>query len=424
MKTTKKFYRANRILNIIAVTAICFFGSNLTSAEKTDNPKGSLPELKDGETVTKKEFRQAKMFTSGVKQVDTGRLQATYIVGKTYVNNLKVAVNSKGSYTDWGVTTDMKFNYGAEFLFSRKIESNDGKLLTAVLFIERATAITVFSKLQSMNIELPGVFQLLLEGGGVAVGATPGWTVVSTSVANEALNSDYMKSYADKLLADESAKVRKFIDGLQGKKARVVFENGIGVVEITPIGCSLNSDEQSFIESICLCSDITMMDKLDCKPGDKWEVDGQNFFPLFDPSIKAKVGGTVSIVRKENVESSKNGTEALLEMAGGAFKLNDTYVSGDGYKMKKVGTWAPTGKLIFNFEKGIVTEAVLEGDIDLTKESMDHVFFQMRDSVKPQYQVKYSAWIEEGELKATPCPKRTVKSSSTLDSMIKRVSPK
>jgi len=401
------------VIGTVVVTIMC-------TKTVVDKRGGTLPtELKDGQTITKGRIKDGGISTPQTKEVDTGRLQATYTVGKTYVNLLKTTLTSKGSHKDWGAQTDMTFNYVGEFQFSRHVVANDGRKMTVELRVDRSRTLQVSTKVEGIHIELGGVFQTLLEVGLTRLGAPPGSVEVAKDTLNWILDTDPPKKFWSSVISDKYAKVLADIKGLEGKKARIEFENGTGVLSITPIGCSLSKDEYVLLDGLSFISDVTMMEKIDCHPGATWMVNAQDCFPMLDPSLKATTSGSVTIRRGEDLGQADD-KEALLQIAGGVFQLNDIY-QDESNKVKRAGSWAPKGDLVFNFRQGIVTEARLSGAADLVQQSLDHVIFQMTHVQRPEYEITYAGWILDGD-KPNETPRTTRKlKEGTLDAL-KRLS--
>lgn len=387
--------------------------------DKVKNPPPpKLETLNSGETRTSDEIKGKNLSVNvPSREVDSARIQGAYIPGKTYINLLKGSMTSRGSYKDWGVATVSTFNYGLEYQISRYIVANNGKELEAIIQVDRAQTISVFTKIEDMRLELGGRFQSLLELGGTYFGLTPGWSEISKQVGTQILNNDFTKDYFNKLVSDQNAKLFSYVDSLRGKKARVVFENGKGMKTLTPIDCTLSQEEQLFFSNISIFADIFMMEKLECKPGDRWEIRGEDLVPIIDPSLRGKCGGSVSIVRGKDIDGV-SGKEALLEIQGGTLTMSDY----DKDKNQSLGHWSPEGKIVFSFDEKIITEADLGGNISLETKSTNHILFEMHNVVKPKYTITYAAWIADGDkLKETPKITRPAQ-EGTLDALKKKLS--
>lgn len=386
---------------------------------KDPPPPPPLVTLDAGQTRTSEEIKESGFVVQEVTKVDSSRLEATYQPGKTYASLMKAAVNSKGSYKDWGVMTNMNFNYIAEFQFSRYIVANDGSRMSYDVQVDRAVSLSIFTQVESVKVELGAWFQTALNLGGMYLGLPRGSSTVAQQSLEGILNSNISREYIEQVSKDDLAKTYAYVESLQGKKARIEVENGKGVISITPIDCSLDSDEQLLLDSMSNYSDVLLMKSLDCKPGDTWVVNGHELMPLIDPSLKAHIGGSVTIRRGENLGSEES-PKALLSIAGGVMTLKERHYQGETNKIKQMGSWAPKGDLIFDFDPKIVTEASLTGAIQLEEKSTDHILFQMKNVVRPSYEVQYSAWMESGNrlehnLKEAPPAKEAV-----LDALRKR----
>ena len=396
MDTTNKLLLAAGAI-IVALLAVII---TLQFADRDGGGGAGKPpfaSIKPGETRTRAEIEEAGVETIAPAKVDTSRLEATYEVGKTYGAMAKVAVQSRGSHKDWGVSTDMTFNYAGEFQLSRFIEANDGQNMTVVMQVDRAITVSAFTAIDQIKIELGPLTQSALELSGPSLGLPPGYSEVTKETLEQILNHQWSRSFLTELATDETAKAFAFVDSLQGKKARVVISNGTGVESITSVDCELSAEEQLFFESASFYSDVVLMQDLECKPGDTWRVDGRDLMPLLDPSMNANVEGTLTLRRREDLAGiGAEKPKALLSIENGVLNLKERYSERGGNTTRQMGSWAPVGDLIFDFGQNLVTEARLSGSVELVEESTDHILFEMRNTISPTYEVQYSAWKEQG----------------------------
>ena len=393
----QKYYVAKTLCRVALVTAMAMISIGLGAAdkEKKKGPPPKLAELQKGDTLTKQQMEVLNVkTTTPSKTVDTSRLEQTYKVGKTYGSLIKTSITSKGTYADWGITTDNTFNYAAEFEFKRFVESNDGKIIVMDIGVEKAVCMNIVTKIDGVNITLGPTFQFITDAGGALLTSgslIPGWTEVTIQSMNSLMNSELFSKYLNSVGGDVSARYYAFIDGLQGKKVKIKYENGKGIVSITPLNCNLTDDEQMFFSCISISSDPYMIPDVNSKPGDSWEIDGKDFISVIDPSLRASTSGKITVVREQNVGAADNPEGTTLKTRSGFLQFNDY-----SENQKLLGKWAPQGYLFYSFNDKIFTEAILKGDISIERNSTDHLIFEMRHIIKPKYEIKYAAWIEDG----------------------------
>lgn len=385
--TSKLLLKVAGLLGVIVLTVVI----TLSISGKNGGTIVRPDPLKPGETS---EVANTNPPTS---EIDPARLQVTYKPGKTYVNKVIVQVNSSGTYKDWGVNTKLNFTYLGEFQFSRHIVSNDGKRLVADVVVDKAVTITSAHEVEAFGFEPPEVIYTLINGAALLGGGIPLQSKLVVEDVNRIL-SPIGASIMNAQINDSNAKTTGDINSLTGKKARVVFENGKGIVSITAIGNELSPDERAWFEGLSVVSDIAMMESLECKPGDQWLVAAKDLMPLVDPSLVTKTSGSIVIERGKDIGTSESPT-AVLSIARGAIEIRDRYES-DGHKKAAAGTWAPKGDIVFDFTQGIVTAAELTGAINYTEESLDHILFEMKHTQRPTYKVTYDAWVVDGPAKA------------------------
>lgn len=334
-----------------------------------------------GEVVTRDKLTNP---VTPSKAADTGRIAATYQAGRNYRSLLKVSVEARASDKDWGVTTDMNFRYVGEGEIIRHIVSNDGTTLVLTQEFTRARTVAVFTKIEGIHIDLGPVGQTIIEGAGILAGLPPGWSKITTTLANETLNNDIALQLINQARQDPSAEIRGYIDSLQGKKCKVTYVNGKGVESVEPVGCELTGDEQTAVFATCMVSDVYILPDLQCKVGDTWTVYGEDFLPIVDPSLRASLSGKLTARRGADGGTPQRPT-AEVSLDQGILTLHDADGSTDA-----LGQWAPHGKMTFSFADKIVTQADLGGDILIESHSTDHILFEARYSVQPKYRIMYS----------------------------------
>jgi hypothetical protein len=232
--------------------------------------------------------------------------------------------------------------------------------------------------------------------GDFLLGALEGWADIppgvlmsldGTSLKTVLDNIPALKQWTDQIYTDSAAKGIAYIDDLQGKKVRIRYQNGQGVVELTPIDCSLTPDEQSFFFDTACISDPYLFPNLDSKEGDSWTINGADLMPLIDPSLKSTVTGKLTVRRGKNVGDATH-PAASLRLEEGVLDLQST-----DEKSETRGHWEPRGDLIYSFADRVVTQANLGGTFVIDTHSTDHILFEARQTVEPVYQITYSCEV-------------------------------
>jgi hypothetical protein len=375
------------ILLAVVVLAV-IIGVKGSGGPSPDTTKGhpSKP-IESGQTETRDQATaQGLTPSSPSRAADTGRIREAYQPGKTYRTLVKVNLASRASAKDWGITQDMNLLYIAEAETLRTIESNDGQKMTILLEFRRAKNLSVHTQVEGIRFDLGGKETLALAAGdwlGSTIGLPLGWTAVTLETAGNLLNSQPAKEIMSRIATDQSTKLFSFVSALQGKKVRVEYVNGKGVVAIAPIGCSLSGDQTGLIYASALASDVYLLPDLQSKPGDQWRVEGSDMLPVVDPSLHATMSGQITVTRKAD-EGSSADRRAVIEVERGTLDLHD---SDD--RSESVGRWTPQGRMEFSFRDKTVTGAELTGQLVVEKRSTDHILFEARHTIQPKYNVTY-----------------------------------
>jgi hypothetical protein len=324
--------------------------------------------------------------SSPSKALDAGRITSTYVPGRTYRTVVKVTFTSRGSNKDWGIVRNMNIHYIGVMETLRTVETNDGTTMTLLLNFRQSQNLAMFTTVEGVVFDLgiPGTLAVAgLDWLGTTRGLPPGWTAITMKTADGIVNSPLVKLIMNKLANDTAAKAFVFVSGLQGKKVRVKYVNGKGVTDIIPIDTQLTDDERSLIKGTSMASDAYILPDLECKPGSKWSIHGQDMLPLLDPSLRATMLGEINVIRKSDREEAANPV-AVIEIDRGTLELRNCD------KMSKtVGKWEPRGQIEFSFKDKIVTSANLTGAMYYEKKSTDHIIFESRMTVQPQYNITY-----------------------------------
>ena len=324
------------------------------------------------------------------KKLDTGRIQETYLVAKTYTSDVAFTLTVPATSKEWAVKTVSTFNWIGEMSIARKIEANNGSEVTLVLSFPKARNLTVVTKLEGVKFELPSIATFAIDSAAVFLseGVLPsGWLDLSQVAAEQFVNNQMVRGWLSRLSSDRELKSRRYIDELEGVRVRIIYKNGEGIKALTPIDCTLTSEQVDFIYSFGVFSDPYILPKLDSKPGDEWKIDGKDMLTLLDPSLGAKLSGSVVATRGENLK--RNTQEiAQISITAGAFKISSVTP-----KTNTNGSWAPRGILEFSFDQNIVSKATLNGRINVTSNSTDHWLFESKQEAEPVYEILYAGSV-------------------------------
>jgi hypothetical protein len=351
---------------------------------------GHLTTLPAGQTLTQDEMKkQGVEPVVPSKPVDNSRIAETYQVGKTYKAMVNFALSGRGSHKDYGLDKVVNIYYLGEMEVLRKVESNDGQTMVLTLAFPMAKNVCILTKIEGIRLELGTVATGLLEAGGEWEGLPPGWTLMATQAFNEAASTDLVKNLASQVAQDRTAKCFRFVDGIQGKKVRVKYVNGRGITELTSLDCSLDNDQLQLMVGMAMASDVYMLPNLESKVGDTWTIQGGDMLSVLDPSAHARVTGEITAQRSEDIGQDE-GRQAVIDISSGTLNLNDWDNASE-----QTGWWTPRGKMKYSFADKIITQAELTGEFQWEKRSTNHILFEARMVVKPQYKVLYSCEIQK-----------------------------
>lgn len=348
----------------------------------------------------------------GSQPVDNTRIKETYIPGKTYKTVIQTSIESRGSYANWGLTWDSNTIFIGEVVFYRDIESNDGNRLVVVQDFEAVKSLKLFTQVDNISLNLGTIGRTILDEVKSAVESTVDLTVAgavelaaaaqglppgTSAMALDFLNK--LKPLPDKAVRnwvadverDAKAKLFTEIGTLNGKKCRIVYESGVGVTGIEPIGCTLTEKEYSLIKDTAMISDIYLMKDEKSNEGDTWEIRGADLPAVLDPSISASLTGTLTAQRgKDKNVGDRENHRAVIRLRSGVLDL----LNRDD-KSEIAARWAPRGEFEYSFKDRIITSGRLTGDLSLVTSSLDHIIFQMKNTVTPKYEVTYHCEIVE-----------------------------
>jgi hypothetical protein len=368
----------------VAIVALLLLrpAGNVSVGGENNKPKeAKLKDLPAGETLTAEAAA-----TSGVKArepekaIDRERMVQSYPAGRQFKIVVKGTMKSQASAKDWGIETAMNLNYAAEAEIIRTIEQNDGNRLVETREFRACRNLGVFGEVEDVRIVPGRLGDLILEALDT-YNVTPG---VLSSLSGVSLQPLLNKIPGFQDFMDNKAKAFIQVHTLQGKKVRIVYENGKGVRSLDSVGCVLTGEDQAFLLQTAALSDVYLLPNLKCKPGEVWKVQGQDLLPIFDASLGAVMTGELAARRGED-RGDADDAQATISLDDGVLDLHK-----EDERSVTVARWAPRGDLIYSFKDQMVSQAKMTGALSMETRSTDHILFEAKQTVRPEYVVTYS----------------------------------
>ena len=317
---------------------------------------------------------------------DPSRVRDVLQEGKTYDSTLKTGLDAKVVDKDWGVRRTVSLVYVAEMRVRRTVERNDGKTVVLLCHIleSRTTKLLTDAEV-SFDLGEPGflvlgVLDLWLTGGaGTAVAVEVG--AVSEKLLTAASKTAWRGA---------TAKAAAAADSLEGKRFRVTYRDGEGVVNLEPVECGLTDDERSYLEGLAVLSDCYLLPDLKSKPGQYWDVEARALADFLPPTWRGRPSGVVTIERQRDFRKGDK-DYAELEITAGTFRVD----ASDGSR-RRLGELTPRGRLDYNITDGYVDHAEFSVKASIEEVSTDHLLFEARFQGMPRLEIQYTCKRLEG----------------------------
>jgi len=303
--------------------------------------------------------------------------------GKTYEVITTAELTGPVRDKDWGLETTVHLAYRAETQIRRTIEENDGRRIVELRNIVDARMVKATSRVEigfvmtDPGVELLSTLDNLLTGGRI--------TAVAAVVVSPIFKS--AEGILQKKIDDQNTKVKAVLDSLSGKTVRITYEDGRGVVELQPVGCSLTEEERDLLFASAVVTDAFLLPDEQSKPGDVWDVDGAAFADLLPPSWRGVPRGKISIRRDEDFEE-KGAKYARLRCYQGTLRVDATDQS-----RTRLASLTPRGEVKYNITAGHVESAELTADGSMEEASRDHLLFEARFETQPKVRLTYFCHI-------------------------------
>jgi hypothetical protein len=361
----------------------------------TDTTQGSPAAVKPGEEAQRAQVPNPPPPPKPVANPD--RIRQNLRPGKTYVTRVKGALNVRGTDKDWGVEQVVTINYAFEASIDREIESNDGTTVVELRHFRDVRSLKLESRLEDLRIDLGPAGDALLAGIGLfAPEAAPTAGAIIQALDGASLKAVLgglrLSGISPEELAglNKSAKAFAALDGLSGKKVRLTYVDGKGVVKLEPVKGDLTANERDFLLASVLVSDSLIVPDADIKIGNRWSVDGSNFGNMVDPGLLARTSGEV-VLERERDHIVQGKATRHIKVADGRVLFDDS-----DPKVGKVGHFDPAGSsLYFSPEDQVIIQARLKGKAELTRFSRDHLLFEARMRRQPDLEIAYTCEVRD-----------------------------
>lgn len=311
---------------------------------------------------------------------DPNRIRDVLQEGKTYETILKTGLEAAVIDAAWGVRRTINLVYATESRVRRTVERNDGKKVVLLCHVVESRSVKLLAEAEvRLDLGQPGFLilgflDLAITGGqvtGVATAVGPVAEAVLTAASRARVN-------------EATAKAKAAVDSLEGKKFRVTYVDGEGVVDLEPVGCTLTEDEQDYLEGLAVLGDCYILPDTESRPGSYWDVDARALMDYLPPSWRGRPRGVVTIERDQDYE--RGGKQyAALQIRAGSFQ-----VDASDQSMRRLGTVTPRGKLEYNISDGYVESAQLNAQASMEEVSTDHLLFETRFETNPRIEIQYT----------------------------------
>ena len=315
------------------------------------------------------------------------RIREVLQEGKTYEVILTLDLHGPVREKEWGLQSTVSLAYRAEMDMRRTIKKNDGTRVVEWRELGKCRLVKATSRLEDIRFVYtePGALLFGAIGAGLGILDTylTGGTITQLAVELVRPVLQFLPGTIQNQLDSYNTKVQGMLDSLSGKKVQITYVDGMGVVELVPIDCTLTREERDFLFASAVLGDAFLLPDVESKPGDTWEVDGAAFADFLPPSWRGVPKGKIVIRRADDFE--RDGKKfARLVCSSGTLEVDATDAS-----RSRLATFTPRGYLIYNITDGHVQEAELSARIMMHEASRDHLLFESRFETQPEVRTTY-----------------------------------
>ena len=323
--------------------------------------------------------------------------------GKTYVSRTAGNLTGQASHRDWGFRGVATFNYTWGMESTAFIEKNDGLTIVEVRSFDKVVENVTVSDV-GVGLDIPDDVGTLLDTmislfGSPVSGVVQYMNKRSLPVPDWALNA--MRKYnilppefdpnvllnRMKMFTQQSGKYL-----LEGKKVRITFKDGQGIVRIEPLdGTALTQREIDVIKRSNFVMDHYLMPERNVAVGESWRVPGNVFGGMVDPRLSGRLEGDVMVTREADFPMEDDSVASRLAVSG-----DKIYFMSQVDNMKQTGCLSSIkGSSLIPESCNVVTEAELTGYAEYHEVSTDHLLFEASMSVAPSFRMRYTCEMKD-----------------------------
>jgi hypothetical protein len=398
---------ASGILLLMLIAFLVGFGMRKPDGKNIDAGNGSKAasgSISPGKTVERSELPSPPPPPRKVGNPD--RVRSNLQPGKTYLTHSKGTLHVRGEDRDWGFGTVVTINYAFEAKIDREIESNDGTTIVELRHFREIRSVKVDTRLENLRIDLGDGGDVLFAGllalsafqpeAGQVAELVKRIDGLSLRPALQALR--WAGISPEKLSGLDQATTRMItqVSALSGKKVRLTFIDGKGVIKVEAVQGEMTPQERDFHLASSLLSDSLIIPDMEIKEGIRWTVDGSNFANLIDPNLLARTAGEVTLERDPDHRVAGR-TCRHLRVVEGRIRIDDS-----DQREGRIGHFDPQGSLYFSPEDQVIIKATLSGKAKLERFSKDHLLFEARMRRQPDLEVRYTCRVVDTASRKEP----------------------
>jgi hypothetical protein len=358
-------------------------------------PSGSGSTI-EGQTVKVPELPSPPPVPKAVN--DPARIQQNLVAGKTYTVRTRGTLNVHAEDSDWGLSKVVTINYAYTLRVDRKIISNDGKTIVEERKFSDGNQIKIASTLENLKLDLGDSWQkwalaIAALNPKVRVAAAMLEAIDGVSLMPLVQALPFLGAKADEIVgAQAQTKTYAAANSLSGKSVRIVYEDGKGVLELTPIKGVMTDDERDLHLNSGLLSDSLIFPNTKIEVNQAWTVDGSNFANILDPSLLASASGDIQLRRRNDHKDANGSVFAVIGVDRGAGRIMLKQLSG---KHESMGYFDPEGTMDYSLADSIISHAKLHGTGKLDHFSKNHLLFKTRMKQQPTLEMEYSCEVSK-----------------------------